>query len=380
MAMASVECVRPLASLKSTGEILSFSKVARIALLCAFTCLSMRESVFARTNIDITSVVPGVTIPNQAELEAAVQDKADLNGPIVADSLAMGNITGYPIGKATIGTFPHFQVGVAMGAGMTNMRYFDDSRPESDNGSLPGITPNPVLHFGVGLGGGLDIIGKYFSLAKSVVDPGLSTDIAKLSDYKLLSLGAKIRYNIVKKKKLLPFIFNFGGVTVSLGGDFMYGDIKVTGEYEADFNDITVDYGGGPVPVPVGFDGDYQARVLWSIFSLTAQAVAYFDVFYLFSFYTGFGLTGNYGYFKMEFDGDGLLSSDDPGYIGFRPDGQVGTLLFESTNKYQPYYAIPTYLIGLEINLWVLKVTGETMVNLYNRKDVNATVGVRVQF
>ena len=116
------------------------------------------------------------------------------------------------------------------------------------------------------------------------------------------------------------------------------------------------------------------------MFSLTAQAVAYFDIFYLFSFYTGFGLTGNYGYFKMEFDGDGLLSSDDPGYIGFRPDGQVGTLLFESTNTYQPYYVIPTYLVGLEINLWVLKVTGETMVNLYNRKDVNATVGVRFQF
>jgi len=26
-----------------------------------------------------------------------------------------------------------------------------------------------------------------------------------------------------------------------------------------------------------------------------------------------------------------------------------------------------------------LKITGETMVNLYNRRDVNATVGLRVQ-
>ena len=379
MAMASWVYVEPLASLKSTGAIRPFSKAARIALLCAFAYLPVCGPALARTNIDITSVVGGVSIPNQAELEAAVQDKADLNGPIIADSFAMGNITGYPVGKATIGTFPHFQVGVAMGAGMTNMRYFDDSRPESDNGSLPGITPNPALHFGVGLGGGFDIIGKYFSLTKAILDPGLSTDIARLSDYKLISLGAKLRYNIVEKKKLLPFLFNFGGVTVSLGGDFMYGDIKVSGDYEADFGDITVDYGSA-VPIRVDFDGDYQARILWSMFSLTAQAVAYFDIFYLFSFYTGFGLTGNVGYFKMEFDGDGLLSSDDPFYIVFRPDGQVGTLLFESTNTYQPYYVIPTYLVGLEINLWVLKVTGETMVNLYNRKDVNATVGVRFQF
>lgn len=351
----------------------------QISLLCVFVCPFMYGSAQAKTSIDIGSLVPGVSIPSQKELEMAVQDKADLNGPIAADSLAMGNITGYPVGKSTIGTFPHFQVGVAMGAGMTNMRYFDDSRPESDNGSLPGITPNPALHFGVGLGGGFDIIGKYFSLTKAILDPGLSTDIARLSDYKLISLGAKLRYNIVEKKKLLPFLFNFGGVTVSLGGDFMYGDIKVSGDYEADFGDITVDYGSA-VPTRVDFDGDYQARILWSMFSLTAQAVAYFDIFYLFSFYTGFGLTGNVGYFKMGFDGDGLISSDDPAYRLFRPDGQVGTLLFESTNTYQPYYVIPTYLVGLEINLWVLKVTGETMVNLYNRKDVNATVGVRFQF
>ncbi len=335
----------------------------------------------ASTTIRFDSAFPGfVEIPDETGLISQVQDKADLNGPIVADSLALGNITGYPVGKSTIGTFPHFQVGVAMGAGMTNMRYFDDSRPESDNGSLPGITPNPVLHFGVGLGGGFDIIGKYFSLTKAILDPGLSTDIARLSDYKLISLGAKLRYNIVEKKKLLPFLFNFGGVTVSLGGDFMYGDIKVSGDYEVDFDDIAIEESGTPFTIETNFDGEYRARVLWSIFSLTAQAVAYFDVFYLFSFYTGFGITGNAGYFKMRFGGTGDLTSKDSPISDPPYNGQIGTLLFESTNTYQPYYVIPTYLVGLEINLWVLKVTGETMVNLYNRKDVNATVGVRFQF
>ncbi len=356
-------------------------RMLRYVLFALFATLIYIPQLAARTAARFDTSFPGVVeIPDATDLVNQVQDKADLNGPIIADSFAMGNITGYPVGKATIGTFPHFQVGVAMGAGMTNMRYFDDSRPESDNGSLPGITPNPVLHFGVGLGGGFDIIGKYFSLSKAVVDPGVSADIAKLSDYKLLSMGAKLRYNIVEKKKLLPFIFNFGGVTISLGGDFMYGDIKVTGDYEVDFNDITVEVGGAPNTITANFDGEYNARVLWSIFSLTAQAVAYFDVFYLFSFYTGFGLTGNVGYFKMRFGGTGDLTSEDPPISGAPYNGEMGTLIFESINTYQPYYAIPTYLLGLEINLWVLKVTGETMVNLYNRKDVNATVGVRVQF
>jgi hypothetical protein len=356
-------------------------RMLRYVLFALFATLIYIPQLAARTAARFDTSFPGVVeIPDATDLVNQVQDKADLNGPIIADSFAMGNITGYPVGKATIGTFPHFQVGVAMGAGMTNMRYFDDSRPESDNGSLPGITPNPVLHFGVGLGGGFDIIGKYFSLSKAVVDPGVSADIAKLSDYKLLSMGAKLRYNIVEEKKLLPFIFNFGGVTISLGGDFMYGDIKVTGDYEVDFNDITVEVGGAPNTITANFDGEYNARVLWSIFSLTAQAVAYFDVFYLFSFYTGFGLTGNVGYFKMRFGGTGDLTSEDPPISGAPYNGEMGTLIFESINTYQPYYAIPTYLLGLEINLWVLKVTGETMVNLYNRKDVNATVGVRVQF
>lgn len=353
-------------------------------ILIAVILIVVNTAVYAKTSITLTPA-GGITMPagySDASLEVEVQQKADLNGPIIADSLAMGNITGYPVGKAHVGGLPHFSVGVALGTGMTNMRYFDDDRPESDNGSLPGITPNPVLHFALGLTKDFDVLGKYFSLSKTVVDPGLDTDIAKLTDYKLLSLGGKLRYNIVKRKKLLPFIFNFGGLTVSAGADFQYGDIRVQGDYDADLPEVDVSITAPAAftgTITTQFDGQYSARVLYSIFSLSAQAVAYFDVFYLFSFYTGFGLTGNVGYFKMDFNGDGVLTTDDPAYNAAAGTDQIGTLLFESTNKYHPYYAIPTYLVGLEINLWVLKITGETMVNLYNRRDVNATVGVRVQ-
>ncbi len=171
-------------------------------ILIAAILIVVNTAVYAKTNITLTPA-GGITSPagySDASLEVEVQQKADLNGPIIADSLAMGNITGYPVGKAHVGGLPHFSVGVALGTGMTNMRYFDDSRPESDNGSLPGITPNPVLHFALGLTKDFDVLGKYFSLSDTVVDPGLDTDIAKLTDYKLLSLGGKLRYNIVKRR------------------------------------------------------------------------------------------------------------------------------------------------------------------------------------
>ncbi len=343
-----------------------------VRLVCFMAVWSlMPRPLYAKTTISITPVGP-YSFPVPSEIVGEVEDKSDLNGPIIANSMALANITGYPVGKAHIGSFPHFELGISLGAGFTNMRYFNDDDPASSNGSLPGITPNPVLHFGFGLAGGLDVIGKVFVISRSMIDFNIETDIATLTHYNILSVGGKLRYNIVKKQTLIPFIFNFGGVTLSLGADAMYGEIKVNGEYDADFGNITIDDGGGPADYPVEFSGIYDARVLWGIISVTGQAVAYFDIMYLFSLYSGFGLSANFGYFKMSFDGNGILTETSG-------PNNVGTLVFQSTNRYSPYYLIPTYLIGLEMNLFVLKLTGETMVNLYNLRDVNAQIGVRIQ-
>ena len=45
----------------------------------------------------------------------------------------------------------------------------------------------------------------------------------------------------------------------------------------------------------------YDSNIHWAIFTIDAQAVAYFDLFYLFSLYTGFGVAGNIGSFKCKF-------------------------------------------------------------------------------
>lgn len=346
------------------------------AFVLAVALLAPGGDLAAKTDLTVTSTVPGVTIPDIPGLTDEVQAISDLNGPYIANSVALANILGYPVGKAHI---EGFQLGVAMGAGMTNMAYFDKNDPAHENGSIPGIIPSPVLHFGMGLTDRIDVLGKYFSLSSAAVDPHLESELATLTDYKLLSIGGKLRYNVVKPAILIPFIFNFGGVTVSLGADFMYGDVSVKGSYDAKYNGVEVDYGTGPTPVPLDFSGDYEASALYSIFSINAQALVYFDIIYLFSVYTGFGLSGNLGYTKIRADAEGDLSTDDPAYNLTTGDDQVGTIVFTSENRYTPYYGIPAYIFGLEINLYVLKLTAETMVNLYNLSDVTAQTGVRIQ-
>ncbi|MFH0974176.1 MAG: hypothetical protein V1874_00165 [Spirochaetota bacterium] len=345
------------------------------------------NSLYAETSITVTlsTAVEAVLDSddfNTAEMARQIQDTSDLNGPFVANAFALANVLGYPIGKSYLGSFPHFEIGLAAGSGCTNMKYFDENDPAHDNDTLPMFAPNAVLHFGIGIGGGVDILGKMFYVSKSVVnkyksDIDYETDVATLKDYKIYSVGGKIRYNFIPRKKFLPFYLAFGGLTFSLGGNFMYGDISFTGDYQYDFENITVS--GLPSGVPMHFDGAFDANIHWAIFTIDAQAVAYFDIFYLFSLYSGFGVAGNIGSFKVKFKGEGDFTTDTT-YPPVLTTTDMGTLTFLSENKYRPSPVIPLYILGLEINILVLKLNAETMVNLLNRSDVNVQFGTRLQF
>lgn len=341
----------------------------------------MEYDAYAGTSVTFppAELTPGVTVPDLTSMINDIQEKSDLNGPIIINSFALSNICGYPVGKSNIGSFPHMEAGISLGAGLTNMRYFNKDDPEHSNGSLPGISINPVLHFGVGITERVDVLGKLFVLSKSVINPPVDSSVASFDHFNLLSVGGKIRYNIVQKQTLVPFIFNFGGVTISVGGDLMWAEVKAHGEYSTKLSTMSVDVSGTAMDVDTKFDGTYDARVLYGVFSATSQAVAYVDFMYLFSFYTGLGLTLNIAQFKFIFDGTGNITTTDPSFIASRSTDKIGTMIFESNNMYHPYYFIPAYILGLEINLSVVKLTGETMVNIYNLKDVNVQIGLRVQ-
>ncbi|MEJ5361989.1 MAG: hypothetical protein WHV26_07975 [Spirochaetota bacterium] len=344
-----------------------------IIIVLVFLC----TAAYARTTI---SVDPdgGVTVPDDStdSIEKQLQDITDKNGTFIANSFALANMLGYPIGKSSIGHFPHMEAGIALGVALTNAKYFDD---KAEDGTFPGVMANPVVHAGFGLAGNFDIIGKLFYFRKSIYDPDINTDTATLQDFNFISFGAKLRYNYLKEATILPFLLSFGGLTFSIGGDIMMGNVDITGEYDADFEDITVTYGVNDYPLTASLDSNYGATVSWTVFTLSAQAIAYIDVMYLFSFYTGFGVATNLGFFSTDFNGDGQLTTDDAGYTTVKPDGLIGTMEFESVNSYMPNYIIPTFIFGVEINLFVIKLTADTMVNLYNRSDVTLQAGVRVQ-
>lgn len=363
-------------------------RIPIVFIICFIIFIFIAVPSYPATDItlNIDPIIP-LTLADfgLTDMEEQIQNTTDLNGPFIADAFALANLLGYPIGKANLGTFPHFEIGVSGGAGCTNMKYFDDNDPASDNGTLPGIMPNFVAHFGMGLFSGLDVLGKIFYISKSVVnrykkDIDYETDVATLNDFLIYSMGGKLRFNIVKKKRFIPFYLEFGGITLSIGGNYMYGKISFLGDYEYDLNDIDVDL-GTPVPVPVdmNFDGQFGAEIGWSIFTLEAQAIAYFDIFYLFSLYSGFGVAGNIGSFDTEFSGIGTLTTTNTIYQGVTGSNQIGSLVFLSKNKYKPSPVIPTYILGLEVNIIILKLNVETMVSMLNRSDINVQAGTRIQ-
>ncbi len=110
------------------------------------------------------------------------------------------------------------------------------------------------------------------------------------------------------------------------------------------------------------------------MYSATTNVVAFVDLFTFFSFYSGFGLSVGSGYFKTTFTANGALTTD---FIA--PGTSLGTMTFESENKYRPHIFIPHYILGLEIDLFIIKINLETMVNLRNGEDVTALIGVRTE-
>lgn len=344
-----------------------------IIFVLVFVC----TAAYARTTINVTPDI-GVTVPADStdSIEKQLQDITDKNGKFIANSFALANMLGYPIGKSSIGHFPHMEAGIALGVALTNAKYFDD---KAEDGTFPGVMANPVVHAGFGLAGNFDIIGKLFYFRKSIYDPDIDTDTARLQDFNFISFGAKLRYNYLKEATILPFLLKFGGLTFSIGGDIMMGNVDVTGEYDAEYEDITVTYSSIDYPLSANLNSTYGATVSWTVFTLSAQAIAYIDVMYLFSFYTGFGLATNLGFFSTDFNGDGQLTSDDTTFRAAKADGLIGTMEFESVNSYMPGYVIPTFIFGVEINLFVIKLTVDTMVNLANRSDVTLQGGVRMQ-
>jgi hypothetical protein len=358
-------------------------KPFRSALIALFVCGVIAWNNMARAGTTAI-VIPtaGVTIATpQSDFENQFQNKMDKNGPAFADGFAMASTLGYAMGKATLGDFPHFQVGLTMNAGLTNMENFRHSKTGNYNGTLPGIGFAPALTLGVGLGAGVDVIGKFLMFNQDLYKIP-KTPIASIDKYSFYEIGGRIRYNIVKEKTIIPFLFSFGGITISTGGDFMRGLVGFKGDYKSPFQVDVLGYTDTP-----DLTSTYSSRMSWYQISATTQALSYFSFFEIFSMYTGLGLSVGYGWFTYNFNANGSLESSDPTVIaaltavnGGVPTSTMGTVVFKSSNKYHPKSVFPTYILGLELDIPFVKLITESQVNLRNRADVTLSLGVRVQF
>jgi len=366
------------------------------ALIILFSSNGYSKTLINAASTDTSPAAQGIDLSGTTEIARQVQDIFDNFGPAVANAYGMANISGYPVGSAYLGSFPSFFIGVSVNVGLTNMQYFDDSVPKKE-GVYPAFAFNPVLYFGLGLGKGLDFLGKLMTYSNGFYDINRHirerTDLVELNKFNVYTIGGKVRYNTISEKTLLPGIFKLGGVTLSGGVDFMYGTIKISGSDTLELTSIDIDTSAGAYEdasytqtVDLNFDPRYAIEVGWWNVSVNLQALTYFHILWVFGIYGGVGLTVNYGSFSFKMNGSGDVFTQNEFYRaiqymqGREPDGNMGNLNASTDNGYTPYFFMPIFIIGFDFNLIIARFTFESMVNLRNRRDVNLQLGTRIQW
>lgn len=343
-------------------------------IACSVIILQISTApLFAKTTV--TSSI-GFTPDGLSEIIDQFDDLVEKNGSSLADAFAMTNISGYPLGVATLGKFPAFFVGVSVGAGFGNMDYFDNEA-QHEQGVFPVAGINPLLYFGIGLTKNFDLIAKLFVYSDDFYLPEFDYEGLSLSSLSFYSAGVKFRYCIFKEKNVLPGLLKFGGLNVGLGADFLYGIIGFSGTKSYPLTGIELDVAPyGIVTVDLDFDPSFWARLEWYIISLNPEILAYFNIFWIFNFYAGFGFPINFGSFDLKIEGSGdAITSTAP----FPASTSLGSVSIVSTNSYEPIVFMPVLVIGLELSLWYVFLSFETNVNLINRSDVNMQLAFRIQ-
>jgi hypothetical protein len=343
-----------------------------ITAACAIA-LSLLFSTSAYAWVYIDPGTTGLDINSLTDTIYDIDRRISKNFKNYPSAFALANLGGYPIGDAYIGNFPHMFFGISGTVGCSNMKYWDEDVPR-ETSVYPAYAPNPNIYLGFGLGKGVDIMFKIMAFSDAMWRPPMNEKSAKLDKFNVYSGGGKLRYNVIEKKTLLPFIFGFGGFTVSAGADFMDGIMTINGNYK--YTIAGVDVPNPPAPVagkyPLTLDSYYNFSMKYSMLSWNAQAMVYFNFLWLFDFYTGFGLSMTWGYCSLDASGVALVSNPALGNLGM-------VLAVARYKKFAPGF-MGIYIAGLEINIWVLKITAETMVNISNGKDISLALGTRFQF
>ncbi len=362
-------------------------KKIKFILICSICIVFTSGYLYGGTTINVTGPnAADIPTDGLTDITGAIDTLSGNFGPAIANAYALGNIAGYPIGSSYIGSLPHLFIGISFNSGLTNMHRFDSATPNKED-VFPGFGLNPVINFGIGLGKGLDVLGKFFVYSTGFYHPPVNYSILTLDKMNIYSFGGKLRYNLVKRKTLMPGVFNFEGITLTAGGDAMYGQIDFSGAYNYPLDAITIDPGtGAPFPkdIQLEFEPSYTGSISYFLAAANAQALVYVNFFFIFNLYTGFGTAINFGSFDVTLQATGDATTDDTDYdtaiTGTGGVNTVATVQVLSVNKFKPKYILPLYIIGLEMDLFAFQLTLESMVDLRNGRDINISLGIRSQW
>lgn len=321
------------------------------------------------------------------------------NDKSIPTGFAMANTLGYPNGKGIIKPLPHFEAGLAAGGSVYKISRSKDF--SKDNPEIPGFGANAAIHFGTGISDNSDLSAKIFfnngiynykkSMSQSTETRRYKIDLEKTE---FISFGVKYRYNMIKPADLVPVLFSFGGLTAGVSLDYMYGKISASGSF-SDSRNISFTIAEDPIThntnisrvVNVRTDVKGNAAVRWSITSVSPELIAYADLLYFMTLYTGPVISFNAGYVQYDIKATGTLKNtaalySDGNIVEAVPaNSTIASGILKSNTTYKIPPVIPSWKLGIEFNILAVKLQIEGAAVLTSpTESFSAQAGVRMQF
>jgi len=378
------------------------------AALCVSIIFLLGGGVYASIDFTITLneslLGPAIDFyditDTQNQIKENPENLLNNNDKVIPYGLTLANTIGYPNGKSII---PNFECGMAVGAGVYQYdRYksFENFSENEDDLEVPGAGANAAVHFGFGLSGDTDISFKLFinqGMYKPDKNINKESDVHKydftLDETNLVSFGVKGRYNLVSEKKIIPFLFSFGGVTAGVALDYQHGRVTSTGTYQdtrmTTFTGVDAVSGESfneTVNVETTVNG--KADFEWNIISVTPEIMVYSDFFYFLTLYTGPAVSLNAGSANFSMSASGVLKNLTPVYgdensilVVAEEGSTVATGVLRANEPFSVPLAVPLWKAGVEINILAFKIQAEGAAVLTSpTKSFTAQLGIRVQF
>jgi len=313
-------------------------------------------------------------------LGSQYQGKLNKNGPNAASAFLFSNMMGYANGQSHIGTF---EAGISFGGVLANMGYFDD---EARAETYPLGSPVINIHAGIPLSKRSDLTLKLsiFDMVVTGQKPTvMGVEVESLGEF---LIGGKYRRTFFDRAPVIPFLFEFEGITLGASADIMNGSAVLKNDYELAIEQVGINPGTGATkPVDTTMKGTLNAQTRWLQFSSSFDCMAYFSSIRFISFYGGMGVLLGYSWLGIDATTDGYLYANDNSLDADIGDGfnyekdYLLKLDYDSLTVFTPFPLLPYLTAGAEFDISGAKILLESSVNLDNQRDVSVLLGMRYQ-